>query len=103
MIISFGKYKGSDLQDLPEEYLSWLIENKKQDLAVYEAEVLRRERVEAGQMSMVEQIAKTGFRELSKKLHPDTGGSVTEFQALQAGMEQMKMLLKELALARGGK
>ena len=29
-IIEFGKYKGSDIQDVPSTYLEWLVENSKE-------------------------------------------------------------------------
>lgn len=31
MIITFGKYKGKDLEDIPSDYLKWLITEAKCD------------------------------------------------------------------------
>lgn len=100
--LSFGKHAGKDLQDVPEEYLQWLIQMRQKDLKEYQDELDRRALVEAGSLSMVEQIIREGFRSLSKKLHPDQGGSAAQFLELKSGEEQLKMVLRELQIAKGG-
>lgn len=45
------------------------------------------------------EIAKQRYRELAKQLHPDKGGSATEFQRMQ---EEYRLLLIELQLNRKG-
>ena len=31
MRLTFGKYKGEDIEDIPSDYLKWLAENCEQD------------------------------------------------------------------------
>lgn len=38
MIIPFGKYKGTDIEDVPSSYLKWLSENCEDDEVREEAE-----------------------------------------------------------------
>jgi hypothetical protein len=74
MILNFGKYSGYDIRNVPRDYLEWLIERGKKDLAGYSAELERRDLAEAAQLSMAEQIVQTGYRTLAQKFHPDKGG-----------------------------
>ena len=94
--LSFGKYAGVDLRDVPRDYVEWLISSRKKDLAEYEAELERRELVEAASVSMGERIIQAGFRALSKQFHPDSGGSDAQFIELKAGYEQLKMVMEEV-------
>lgn len=38
MIITFGKHKGKDLEDIPDEYLRWLITTNMSETLILEAE-----------------------------------------------------------------
>jgi len=38
LILSFGKYKNADLEDVPSNYLKWLINNHDDDWVVEAAE-----------------------------------------------------------------
>ena len=102
MVLNFGKHSGKDLSDVPEDYLGWLIDTRKKELQVYEAEVARRKAVEEASQSDLEKLIQAGYRALAQKAHPDKGGSAQEFQALQAAYEQAKMLLQEVKLITGG-
>lgn len=99
-VINFGKYKGTRLSDVPEDYVLWMIDNSKKTITLYQAELDRRKLVEEGSMSMVERIAAEGYRSLAKKMHPDAGGSAEDFRSLQAAKEQMSIILKEVAEIR---
>ena len=100
-VLSFGKYAGQDLRDVPEDYLQWLISMRKKDLAEYEAEVERRALVEEGTLTMVEKIVQAGFRALAQKFHPDRGGTAQEFRDLTAANEQLKVILREVGDVAG--
>lgn len=92
MIFEFGKHRGKHIRDVPEAYLLWLIKQRQEDIEVYQRELDRREaEVEASQ-DMVAKLIKSGYRELSKRLHPDCGGTTAEFQELQAAFEKLKSL-----------
>lgn len=95
MVLAFGKHAGKDIRDVEEDYLLWLIESKEKDLKVFKDEIERRKMVAEGKLSLAARIVQLGYRELSKKAHPDTGGSSAEFQALQAAKAQLDMILGE--------
>lgn len=101
MILKFGKHAGTDIQDVPLDYLEWMLAKCKQDVVLYQGEIERRELVESASLSTVEKIVQAGYRTLAKTAHPDSGGTTADFQALQAGMEQLKMILREVANVTG--
>lgn len=88
--LGFGKYAHLDLEEVPEDYLIWLIENSKQKVRFYEQELARRDMAKEATMDMVEKIVRAGYRELSKKLHPDSGGTNAAMQELNATYEKLK-------------
>lgn len=99
--LQFGKFAGMDIQDVPRDYLEWLIGTRRKDIDTYESEIARREMVETASLSLVEQIAQEGYRQLAKRAHPDTGGSQAQFLALQGAFEQLKAILREVAIVQG--
>lgn len=91
-IFNWGKYKGVSIHDVPEEYLTWLIETRERDIKLYQSELDRRESAVESKADMLQRLIKAGFRDMSKKLHPDAGGSATEFADLQNAYEKLKQL-----------
>lgn len=94
MTVRFGKYAGWRLEDVPLDYVDWMIGKCKHDLAMWEGERQRRELLEEAELTMVEQLVKAGFRELAKRHHPDYGGSATAMQELNAAHEWLKEALR---------
>lgn len=92
MKLEFGKYRGLELSDVPEEYLLWLAESRERDAKLYRAEIERRTLALEANDDYVTRIIKTGYRELAKRLHPDVGGSADEFRELQTAFEKLKGL-----------
>jgi hypothetical protein len=90
MRLGFGKYKDTDLRDVPEEYLQWLINSSLENVNNYQAELARREMVEEADASWTERIIKIGYRELAKRHHPDGGGSDADMQQLNNAYENLK-------------
>lgn len=90
MRLGFGKYANCDLKDVPEDYLLWLIDDSKKKIRIFENEIARRE----ADITWIEKIIKTGFRELAKQHHPDCGGSVSEMQQINAAYEALKSNVK---------
>lgn len=81
MRMPFGKYRGFQVDDLPEDYLQWLIDNVdlREPLrsAVYETVGLEMSAsLPAG--NEIKQI----YRRLARKWHPDHGGSTEAMQAI---------------------
>jgi Putative quorum-sensing-regulated virulence factor len=113
MRMPFGKYKGSRLEDVPLEYISWLID---QDFlrdplrSAVEEEYDRRTNPEDDDedpgpipipvnLNLVEELLNVGFRVLSKKYHPDLGGSHQAMTELNHCIEWLRAGLTKL---RGG-
>ena len=95
MVLSYGKHRGKDLQEVPREYLEWLLESSRETAAV-EAELQRRDLVEMADSSWAERIVRAGFRALALQHHPDQGGNLTEMRELLAANEQLKEVLSLL-------
>jgi len=97
MRLWFGKFKGSRVQDLPDDYLEWLasvdLSNERLRSAV-EEERQRRifleqngERINA---KLVDEIVGAGLRSLAKKYHPDNGGSHEKMQMVNVAADWIK-------------
>jgi hypothetical protein len=94
MILQFGKFKGYDLQEVPNDYLSWIIETQKKTLSEYEAEQTRRQSLQEARLSWAERIVQAGYRTLAMQCHPDHGGSNESMRQVIAAQERLKDLLK---------
>lgn len=95
MIFAYGKHKGRNVQDVPREYIDWLIEQKERELRVFKAELARREHAEEATLPMMERLALSGYRKLAKECHPDHGGTHEQMLELNASYEKVKTLLRK--------
>lgn len=86
----------TNIADIPRDYLEWLIDTRKKDIATYQGELDRRDVLEAGSLSMVEKLVSAGYRALALKAHPDQGGTPAEFLELQGAKAQLDEVVKEL-------
>ena len=93
--LEFGKHRGLKWKDVPEEYIQWLIDTRKADLADYEGELERRKSLEEANLSMTERIVKAGWKKLSQELHPDHGGNPEEFLSLKGSFEALMGAIKD--------
>jgi len=69
MELAFGKFKGLSVDD-PEvktKYLEWLYGEMITTSEAIQAELARREQIEAGDLSMAERIVFSGTRQLAKE------------------------------------
>ncbi len=89
--LTFGKYKGIELRDVPADYLSWLVDTAEADAKRYRDELARRDAVEHSSMDLITRLLTVGYKELAKKAHPDGGGSQEQFVALQGAFETLKI------------
>lgn len=94
----FGKYRGQRIADLPADYLEWLADQdflreplRSKVMAEYARRSFSQETpsifVHAG---IAKQIIETGFRALSKRLHPDAGGDHDSMIALNEAREWLQ-------------
>ncbi|MBA2883060.1 hypothetical protein HNR65_003417 [Desulfosalsimonas propionicica] len=82
MKMPFGKYRGFEVDEIPEDYLRWLVKNVnlREPLrsSVFEALDEHPEREILPEQATI----KTIYRRLSMKYHPDKGGDTAAMQAI---------------------
>jgi hypothetical protein len=86
----FGKYRGTSLSELPDEYLDWLhgLNDLREPLR---AAVDQEWRWRFGDVAsaaearrVADQIITVGYRGLALECHPDRGGRTEDMQAVNA-------------------
>ena len=78
MKIPFGKFKGCALEDLPDDYLTWLLSIELRE-ALHSAVESERERRIFSQectgivnVKFIDEVVTAGVRALARRYHPDT-------------------------------
>jgi hypothetical protein len=99
MIMPFGKYRGLDLADLPNEYLEWLrTRDLREPLQSAVEDEIRMRKMPAGPTrKAAEEIVSTGYRALALKFHPDRGGDTAQMQAVNAAAGWLRGQLRGLS------
>lgn len=100
MIIKFGKHAGTDIRDVPTDYLDWLLGSNENTIREIKGELQRREELEASKLSWMEQVVKEGVKALAKKHHPDIGGAVGTMQEINRAGDLMSDMARR---AKGAK
>ncbi len=106
MVMPFGRHRGLDLVDVPSDYLHWLttldLRPRLRDAVVEEVERRRgeggrrRDPVEAPGVprcpsrSLALEVVAAGRRVVSKRCHPDSGGSHHDFLRLTETVEWLE-------------
>lgn len=98
--LQFGKWEGYDIRDVDREYLEWLKEHSERTINMVTEELERRDNDAEASMSWMERIIAAGYRELSKKHHPDRGGDPEEMKELNASHDLLKEALGTKGSAR---
>ncbi len=112
----FGKHRGELVRDLPDEYLSWLldevdIQSERLRLAIeteaerrrYEAEheEPRRffDRLNAPRPEVADELIGAGLRSLARRYHPDAtgGGSSAKMAELNQAADWLKLQARQVA------
>jgi hypothetical protein len=94
MKMRFGKYADSDIEKVPEDYLLWLLTTQNELKERIETELARRAALAEADLSWMERIVKAGFRELSKRHHPDLGGDVADMKEINAAYAALRHKVK---------
>lgn len=92
MRLKFGKYKDWDIEQVPDDYVDFMIQSQ----TIWIEERRRRDLIRESELSWVEKVIKAGQRDLAKRHHPDHGGSTAEMQAINAAVAQLMELLEHL-------
>lgn len=97
----FGKHKNRELEDIPADYLLWVLDNVETLSPTLRAEINRVLAVgktytwtDPPRQDLSLEIVNTWYRRLSKEFHPDLGGSHEGMKAINRGREIMLELLK---------
>jgi hypothetical protein len=103
MVIWFGKFKGTPIEDLPDDYLGWLasLENLHDKLrpvvdAEWERRIFLREHPGCINPRLVDEIVGAGLRSLARKYHPDHGGSDEKMQLINVCGDWLKERAREV-------
>ena len=107
--MSFGKYKGRDINDIPLSYLRWLIEN----VDILGPRVRETIKARLGEQprstsppppppspSGFDQVIRAWHRLMTKKYHPDRGGHHEAMVAVNDGAELFRDLAKQIGGTR---
>ena len=97
----FGKYRGTQIRELPFNYLEWLttlellepLQTRVQE--EYEKRLYDQGREGAIDLSVVDEIVKAGVRSLAKVHHPDTGGNHQRMVAINNAAEWLREKARE--------
>ena len=95
MILTFGKFKGSYIQDVPDSYLLWLVDQEWLYDTVrdeVEMELLARKvphNAPSPKMPDNSHVAAI-YKMLAKKYHPDKGGTTESMQAINDFYTELK-------------
>lgn len=95
MRMPFGKFKGFDVDELPQDYLRWLIENidLREPLRSAVFWNHNQRKAESGWECLPDEATlKVVYRRLAQKWHPDHGGSTEAMQALNDFLSEIKSL-----------
>lgn len=115
MTMPFGKHKGEHVNDVPLDYLMWVVENcdlRSETLAAaIHARIHGRQsrtssshsppppppppRPDPGPgtgIATIEKVVRAWHHQMTKKYHPDRGGSQTEMLVVNEGAELLKQL-----------
>lgn len=92
--LEFGKYRGWDIEEVPRDYLEWLLDRADKQAEMLRGELERRDMVEAATESMIEQVITQGYRALAKKHHPDYGGDTEQMKEVNAAVAALRSMVK---------
>lgn len=86
----FGKYKGTSLAELPTNYICHAIENfdLPEELS-FDLKFILALRLNLTSDQFNRQKVKSIYKELSKKYHPDMGGTNEAFNAIKDFAERL--------------
>lgn len=101
MKFPFGKYRGVDITNAPENYLEWLLgwEPLREPLRhAIEIELERRANLRSTpaikiDTAVVDAIIRAGVRALAKQHHPDIGGDGDQMTKINVVADQLRALV----------
>lgn len=92
--LGYGKHRDTPLDEIPEDYLEWLIRSSQETINLAKAELERRELADLADGTWKERLLKAGLRSLMKQHHPDAGGTTADAQQVNAAYEYLRKFTK---------
>lgn len=87
----FGKYKGLDLEEIPLDYIEWLISIDLHGQLKEEVEHIYKTHCDPSfNGAVTASKIKSVYREMAFKYHPDRGGSTDSMRAVIDFYERLK-------------
>jgi len=99
MRMPFGKYRNVELEEIPESYLLWVLDNC--DIGTTLRRAIQRELQVSGEPSpaaepaLAVDVVGVWYRRLAMEFHPDRGGSHDAMKAVNRGRELLTEMLEE--------
>ncbi len=101
MKMPFGKFKGCEVRDLPDDYLGWLYEIVQPGIladCVYAEYQMRGFELLTEAPPRVKEIIDAGFRTLTLTHHPDIGGSGDAMREIIEARAWLQKLIQKKVL-----
>ena len=99
----FGRYRGAPLEQIPDDYLEWLValSDLREPLRTHVAHEYQRRfgegaAVPAGVLDAGAEIVAVGYRAVATRHHPDHGGSTEAMQHVNAAAAWLREQLRTL-------
>jgi hypothetical protein len=93
----FGKHRGLPLEEVPDSYLMWILDNVTLDNRPSLREAIRLRlglpRTDSRTGANLDGLVKSWYRRLSMDFHPDRGGSHEAMIAINEAHERLRKLL----------
>lgn len=104
MKLMFGKHKGKELSDVPEDYLIWILQNLthlnpsvrqaiERHLLNFKPKPDPEPKPAPNLGEMFSSIAKDWYRQMAKRHHPDQGGDERSMIVVNDGYERISDMI----------
>lgn len=97
MIMPFGMHKGKRLEDVPEDYLFWVLDHCEPQPGLLRAIEKRLDLLDKPGTALSASIVGPWRRKLSFEFHPDTGGSHQEMKVVNRAADLLAEMMEGAA------
>lgn len=94
MRLDFGKHRGRDITDVPDDYIEYMISSSEKTAKTFREERDRRIAQREAKLSAMERIIQAGYRTLALQNHPDMGGNTKAMQEINFAHDRLKSIIR---------